>query len=67
MVAHTCHPSYVGSVNRRIMVQGSLGINTRTYSKNIYSKKSAEGIENARSLVKISVLHKKEKEEIKTF
>jgi hypothetical protein len=27
MVTHTCHPSYVGSINRRITVQAGMGIN----------------------------------------
>jgi hypothetical protein len=26
MVAHTCHPKSVGSINRKIVVQASLGI-----------------------------------------
>jgi hypothetical protein len=34
MVAHACHPSYVGSINRRITVQANLGINVRPQSKN---------------------------------
>jgi hypothetical protein len=31
MVAHVCHPSYVGNVNKRIVVQASLGKNMRLY------------------------------------
>jgi hypothetical protein len=36
---NTCHPSYEGSINRRTVVQASLGINVRTCLKNTYSKK----------------------------
>jgi hypothetical protein len=34
----TCHPSYMGSISRRISVQASWGINKRPYSKNNLSK-----------------------------
>jgi hypothetical protein len=33
MVVCTCHPSYTGSINRRLMVQTSTGINVRKISK----------------------------------
>jgi hypothetical protein len=33
VVAHTCHPSYAGSINRRIMVQTSQSINVIPYWK----------------------------------
>jgi hypothetical protein len=39
MVEHSCHPSYAGSINRRTIVQASLGINMRPYHKNNQSKK----------------------------
>jgi hypothetical protein len=42
MVAHTCHPRYAGSVNRRIIVQTGLGINMRLLSK-IYLKATKPG------------------------
>jgi hypothetical protein len=32
-VTHTCHPSYTGRVKRSIIIQASLDINTRPYSK----------------------------------
>jgi hypothetical protein len=32
-VAQTCHPTYMGSVNKRIIVQISLGIKVRTLFK----------------------------------
>jgi hypothetical protein len=34
MVTHACYPSYVGSINKRIIVQDDLGVNARAYSKN---------------------------------
>jgi hypothetical protein len=34
IVVHICHPSYSGSVNRRIAIQANLGIKARPYSKN---------------------------------
>jgi hypothetical protein len=34
MVVHTCHPSYVGGINRRIMVQADLYKNVRLHLKN---------------------------------
>jgi hypothetical protein len=34
VVACTCHPSYAGTINRRIMVQISQGIKARSYLKN---------------------------------
>jgi hypothetical protein len=34
MVILTCHPSCIGSINRRIAVQAGLGVNMQTYSKN---------------------------------
>jgi hypothetical protein len=33
-VAYACHPSYVGSINRRITVQAIPSINEKFYSKN---------------------------------
>jgi hypothetical protein len=39
-VTSTCHPSYMESVNRRIVVQASLGIKVRPYSKNNKAKKA---------------------------
>jgi hypothetical protein len=39
VVGHTCHPSYPGSVKRRISVHAGLGINARLYLKNTSSKK----------------------------
>jgi hypothetical protein len=33
VVGCTCHPSYMGSINRRIVVQADLGISVRPYSK----------------------------------
>jgi ribosomal protein L31 len=30
--AGSCHPSYTGSKNKRIVVQAGLGVNVRTYS-----------------------------------
>jgi hypothetical protein len=32
--AHTCHPSYTGSISRRIMVQAGWRKTVRTYLKN---------------------------------
>jgi hypothetical protein len=34
VVAHDCHPSYMGSINRRITVQAGQGISERPYLKN---------------------------------
>jgi hypothetical protein len=34
VVARTCHPSYMGSVNRRLAVQTGHCINIRNYPKN---------------------------------
>jgi hypothetical protein len=34
VTAHTCHPSYVEELNRRIIVQAGTGINVRPYLKN---------------------------------
>jgi hypothetical protein len=39
MVAHTCHPSYAGIINRSSADQASLGINVRPYSKTTESRK----------------------------
>jgi hypothetical protein len=39
VVACTCHPSYSGSINRRIDVQAGPVINSRLYLKNKESKK----------------------------
>jgi hypothetical protein len=32
-VARTCHPSYPGSLNRRIIVQAFLGMNVKLFEK----------------------------------
>jgi hypothetical protein len=34
----TCHPSYMGSINRRIVVQAGEGIHVRPYLKNNQSR-----------------------------
>jgi hypothetical protein len=34
VVAHTCHPSYMGNINRWVAVHIRLGLNTRPYLKN---------------------------------
>jgi hypothetical protein len=39
MVAHACHPSYMGSINR-IAVQAVLNINEGPYSRSIYSSQA---------------------------
>jgi hypothetical protein len=39
IVAHSCHHRYTGSVNKRITVKASLGINARPYSKIPKAKK----------------------------
>jgi hypothetical protein len=39
MVAHACHPSYLGSKNRRLEIQASLGIKVGSYSNNNNNKK----------------------------
>jgi hypothetical protein len=39
IVVHACHPSYAGSINRRIMVQAGQSIKARPYLKNSKSKK----------------------------
>jgi hypothetical protein len=33
VVMHASHPSYAGSINRKVAVQVDLSINTRPYSK----------------------------------
>jgi hypothetical protein len=38
VVPHTCHTSYVRSINRKVMVLACLCINTRPYIKNNQSK-----------------------------
>jgi hypothetical protein len=43
MVAHICHPNYMGSINRKIMVQASLGIKLDPHLKNKQSNKGWEG------------------------
>jgi hypothetical protein len=40
MVVHACHLRYMGSINRRDVIQAGLGINERPHSKNTNSKKS---------------------------
>jgi hypothetical protein len=39
MVVHAYHPSYPGSVNKRITIQAGQGIKERLHSKNDQSKK----------------------------
>jgi hypothetical protein len=43
MVAHACHPSYAGSINRRITVQADLSVNVRPYLKKIPESKKGWG------------------------
>jgi hypothetical protein len=43
MVAPTCHPSYVGSVNRKIVPQAGPGINAR-HCPNITKAKKGLGV-----------------------
>jgi hypothetical protein len=38
MVVLSCHPSYMGSINRRIVVQAGLAINVRLCPKNKIKK-----------------------------
>jgi hypothetical protein len=40
MVACTYHPSYVGSINRRMVTQATPGINVRHYMKNPRAKRA---------------------------
>jgi hypothetical protein len=42
MVAHTCHHSYAGSINRGIMIEPSQGRKARPYLKNNKNKKGWE-------------------------
>jgi hypothetical protein len=42
MVVCACLPSYTGSLNRRIKVQASLSIHTRSYLKNNQKQKKRE-------------------------
>jgi hypothetical protein len=39
MVAHACHLSYEGSLNKRILIPADLGINVRPYLKRYQSEK----------------------------
>jgi hypothetical protein len=39
IVVHACHPSYAGSISRRIRVQARQGTHVRPHSKNQQSKK----------------------------
>jgi hypothetical protein len=41
---HTCHPSYVGGINRRIIVLPNLGKNASPYSKKINKAKKELGM-----------------------
>jgi hypothetical protein len=34
VVVHTCHPTYIGNIKGRIMIQAFPGINERLYLKN---------------------------------
>jgi hypothetical protein len=40
VVACVCHPSYLESVNGRILIQASLGINSRLYLKQKKKKRT---------------------------
>jgi hypothetical protein len=42
VVVCTCHPSYAGNVNRRIMVQDAQGINARHYPKITKTKRAGD-------------------------
>jgi hypothetical protein len=48
MVWCSCHPSCAGSINRRIAVQASPGINVRPYSENNESRKDWRHCSNGR-------------------
>jgi hypothetical protein len=43
-LAQACHPSYTGSLNRRIAVQASPDINVRPFPKKITKAKRAGGV-----------------------
>jgi hypothetical protein len=68
MVTHASHPSFMRSVNRRILVQVSLGINVRPYPKITKAKRArtiAQVLEHMpskyKTQVQIQVLPKKKK------
>jgi hypothetical protein len=42
---HTCHPSYMGSINRRNFVQTGLGINMSPDSKITKIKRAGEVVQ----------------------
>jgi hypothetical protein len=44
VAVHTYHPSYAGSINKRIGIQISSGINARPYLKNNQSIKRAKDL-----------------------
>jgi hypothetical protein len=43
-VTHTCLPSYMGSINRKIIFQVSAGKKLRPYPKNNWKAKKSEGM-----------------------
>jgi hypothetical protein len=45
LVVHACYPSYSEGINRRIVIQTSLGKNARLYLKKITEAKRPEGID----------------------
>jgi aspartyl aminopeptidase len=49
-MVHTCHPSYPRSVNRKIAVQTSPGINVSPYSNNNQAKRT-EGMASVQCLL----------------
>jgi hypothetical protein len=49
-VAHTCHSSYSGSTNRRIVVQARAGIKRDRISKNNQSKRAGDVAQVAEQL-----------------
>jgi hypothetical protein len=51
MVAHTCHPIYVGNLNRKVMVQAYLGLDTRPYLRDNKMKKNCGCESSARAPV----------------
>jgi hypothetical protein len=50
-MAHACHPSYTGSLNRRIIAQTSLGIKQDRISK-ITSAKADGGVSHMTANIK---------------
>jgi hypothetical protein len=59
-VVHACHPSLLGSINRKITVQASLGINAKPYLKNNQIKKGWEhGLSGKGSALQVGDLKSK--------